>query len=142
MREMGSPFQQSRGGEVEVAGGADGGLGEGFAFGEAVGDFVADDGAEFGVGGFFLISVASAAEVEVRAVADVALVFIRPADEAVVAVRLLQEFALCGRPLKEPMGRTGGRGNGGCLPKLTPSRLRSAMIESLKYRPTPSSIVS
>ena len=51
-----------------------------------MGDFVADDGAEFCVGGFFLIAVAGAAEVEVRAIADVALVFIGPADEAVVTV--------------------------------------------------------
>ncbi len=34
------------GGEVEVAGGADGWVGEGFAFVQPVGDFVADDGAE------------------------------------------------------------------------------------------------
>ena len=46
------------GGEVEVAGGADGWSGEGFAFGEAVGDFVADDSAEIGVGLFFLFAVA------------------------------------------------------------------------------------
>ena len=25
-----------------------------------------------------------------------------------------KEFAFCGRPLKEPLGRPGGRGNGGC----------------------------
>jgi len=25
-----------------------------------------------------------------------------------------KEFAFCGRLLKEPLGRTGGRGNGGC----------------------------
>ena len=70
------------GGGVEAAGGADGGLGEGFAFGEAMGDFVADDGAVLGVGGFFLIAVVGAAEVEIRAIADVALVLIGPADEA------------------------------------------------------------
>jgi hypothetical protein len=29
-------------------------------------------------------------------------------------VRGCKDFAFCGRPLKEPMGRTGGRGNGGC----------------------------
>ena len=49
-------------------------------------DFVADDGAKFGVGGFFLFAVADSAEVEVRAVADVRLVLIGPADEAVVTV--------------------------------------------------------
>lgn len=75
-----------RSSEIKVAGGADGGLGEGIAFGEAMGDFVADDGAEVGVGGFFLIAVAHAAEVDVRAVADVALVLIGPADEAMVTV--------------------------------------------------------
>jgi hypothetical protein len=41
-----------------------------------VGDFVADDGAEFGIGGLFLVALADTAGVEVRAVADVALVFI------------------------------------------------------------------
>jgi hypothetical protein len=41
-----------------------------------VGDFVADDGAELGIGGLFLVAVADATEVEVRAVADVALVLI------------------------------------------------------------------
>ena len=51
-----------------------------------MGDFIADDGAEVGVGGFFLFAVADAAVVEVRAVADVALVFIGPADEAVVTI--------------------------------------------------------
>jgi len=51
-----------------------------------VGDFVADDGAEVGVGLFFLFAVAAAAVVEVRAVADVTLVFIGPADETVIAV--------------------------------------------------------
>jgi hypothetical protein len=51
-----------------------------------MGDFVADDGAEFGLGGFFLFAVATAAEVEVGAIADVALILIGPADEAVVAV--------------------------------------------------------
>ena len=34
------------GGEVEVAGGAEGGIWEGFTLVEPVGDFVADDGAE------------------------------------------------------------------------------------------------
>ena len=70
------------GGGVEAAGGADGGLGAGFAFGEAMGDFVADDGAVLGVGGFFLIAVVGAAEVEIRAIADVVLVLIGLADEA------------------------------------------------------------
>jgi hypothetical protein len=74
------------GGEVEVAGGADGWGGEGFAFFEPVGDFVADDGAEIGVGLLFLISVAAAAVVEVRAVADVAQILIGPADESVITV--------------------------------------------------------
>lgn len=54
--------------------------------GEAVGDFIADDGAEFCVGLFFLFAVADAAEVEVRAIADVALVVTGPADKAVIAV--------------------------------------------------------
>ncbi len=74
------------GGEVEVAGGADGWGGEGFAFIEPVGDFVADDGAEIRVGLLLLISMAAAAVVEVRAIADVALVLIGPVDEAVITV--------------------------------------------------------
>jgi hypothetical protein len=75
-----------RSGEVEIAGCADGGFGKHFAFGETEGDFVADDGAEISVGGFFLFAVADAAEVEIRSVADVTLVFIGPADETVIAV--------------------------------------------------------
>ena len=74
------------GGEVEVAGGSDGRTREAFTFCEAVGDFVADDGAEIGVGLFFLVAVAAAAKVEIRAVADVAMVLIGPADEAVITV--------------------------------------------------------
>jgi hypothetical protein len=74
------------GGEVEVAGCADGWGGEGFAFIESVGDFVADDGAEVGVGLLLLISMAAAAVIEVRAVADVAQVLIGPADESVIAI--------------------------------------------------------
>ena len=73
-------------GEVQVFSGANGRGGEGFTFGEAVGHFVADDGAEFGVGDFLLVAMADAAEIEIRAIADVALVLIGPADEAVVAV--------------------------------------------------------
>lgn len=76
----------SSGRKVEVAGGADGGSGEGFAVVEPVGDFVADDGAEFGVGLFLLISMTAAAVVEVRAIANVALVLIGPADESVITV--------------------------------------------------------
>jgi hypothetical protein len=77
---------RSGGGEIEIAGGADGGSWEGFAVVEAVGDFVADDGAEVGVGGFFLIAVTATAVVEVRAIADIALVILGPADESVIAV--------------------------------------------------------
>lgn len=63
-------------------------LGEGVALGGAVGDLVADDGAEFCVGVFLVGAVADAAEVEVGAIADEALVLVGPADEAVVTVRL------------------------------------------------------
>lgn len=73
-------------GKVEIACGADGGLGKSVALGCPVGDFVADDGAEFGVGVFLTGAVADAAEVEVGAIADVALVLVGPADEAVVTV--------------------------------------------------------
>ena len=51
-----------------------------------MGDFVADDGTEVGVGLFFLFAVTDASEIEIRAVADVALVLVGPADEAVVAI--------------------------------------------------------
>jgi hypothetical protein len=54
---------RSCGGEVEVAGGADGGGGEGFAVVEPVGDFVADNRSEIGVSLFLLITVATAAEI-------------------------------------------------------------------------------
>lgn len=53
---------------------------------ESVGDFFPDDGAKFAVGLEFYLSVADATEIEVWAIADVTLVFIRPLDEAVVAV--------------------------------------------------------
>lgn len=72
--------------EIQIPGGADGGFGEHLALGGAMGDFVADDGAEFGVGVFLADAVADAAEVEVGAVADVALVLVGPADKAVITV--------------------------------------------------------
>ncbi len=75
--------QKVLGRKVEIAGGADGGLGEWLALGGAVGDFVADDGAEVGVGVLIPIAVA-AAVVEIRAGAEGARVLIGPADEAVV----------------------------------------------------------
>ena len=49
-------------------------------------DFVADDGAEACVGSFLPFPVADAAVEEIGAVADVALVFVRPFHEAEVAV--------------------------------------------------------
>ncbi len=66
-------------GKIEVATGAtgaNGGSGHGFAFGKTMGDLVADNGAEFGISGFFLVAVPDTAKIEVRAVADVALVFV------------------------------------------------------------------
>jgi len=72
--------------EVEVAGGADGRGWELFVLGQAVFDFVTDDGAEVGVGLLLPFPVAYAAVEEIVAIADVALVFIRPFDEAEVAV--------------------------------------------------------
>jgi hypothetical protein len=60
-------------------------VGRVFALGEAVGDFVADDGAEFCVGGFFLFDAADAAAVEIRAIAHARPLPVGPADEAVVA---------------------------------------------------------
>lgn len=53
---------------------------------EAMGDFIADDGAEFGINLFLPISVTTTAVKNVRAVADVAPVFIGPLDKSVVAV--------------------------------------------------------
>ena len=76
----------SRGGEIRIAGGADGGIRECFAFGEAVGDFVADDGAKIGVSILFVIAVADTAKIKVRAIADVALILIGPADKTMVTV--------------------------------------------------------
>jgi hypothetical protein len=78
----------SCGGEVEISGGTNGWIGEGFAFGETVSDFVVDDSAEIGVGGFFQLALAAATVLEIRAVADVALILIGPTDEAVITVRL------------------------------------------------------
>ena len=78
--------RRSGGGEVEILGDADFGFGERGVLLFAVLDFIADDGAEFGVAGFLGFGVADAGEVEVGAVADVAGVLIGPADEAVVLV--------------------------------------------------------
>lgn len=49
-------------------------------------DFVPDDGAEVGVGCFLVFAVADAAVEKVGAIADVALVFIRPFHDAEVGV--------------------------------------------------------
>lgn len=49
-------------------------------------DFVADDGAEACVGFLLPFPVADAAVEEIGAVADVALVFVRPFDEAEIGV--------------------------------------------------------
>jgi len=72
--------------EVEVAGGSDRRGWEFFVFGQAVFDFVADGDTEVGVGFFLPFPVADAAVKEIGAVADVALVFVRPFDEAEVTV--------------------------------------------------------
>lgn len=64
---------KSRGSEVQVAGGG--------------GDrFVPDDRAKVGVGCLFVFTVADAAIKQIRTIADVALVLIRPFHEARVAV--------------------------------------------------------
>jgi hypothetical protein len=79
-------------GKLQVATGADGWWRDWFTPGEAVGDLVSDDGAELGIGALFLVAVGDSAKVEVRAVADVALVLFGPADEAVVAVFRFHEW--------------------------------------------------
>lgn len=72
-----------------IAEGVDGGDGSEFAVGEV------EAGAKGFLEGFFLFAVAHAAEVEVRAIADVALVLIGPADEAVVAIFWFHEWKKC-----------------------------------------------
>jgi hypothetical protein len=72
--------------EVEVAGGPDRRGWEFFVFGQAVFDFVADGDTEVGVGFLLPFPVADTAVKEIGAVADVALVFVRPFDEAEVTV--------------------------------------------------------
>jgi len=72
--------------EVEVAGGSDKRGWEFFVFGQAVFDFVADGDTEVGVGFLLPFPVADTAVKEIGAVADVALVFVRPFDEAEVTV--------------------------------------------------------
>lgn len=58
-------------------------------------DFVADDGTKFGIRFIFAFAVADPTQVEVRAIANVALVIIRPADKAVVAIcRLHKENSI------------------------------------------------
>lgn len=70
--------------KIEIPGGADGGVRERLVLCGAVGDFVTDDGAEVGVGVFLAGVVADPAEIEVGAIADVALVLVGPADKAVI----------------------------------------------------------
>lgn len=52
----------------------------------AVLDFIADDATQLGIDLFLVLSVADATKVEIRAVADVELVVVRPADEAVILI--------------------------------------------------------
>jgi hypothetical protein len=82
--------------KLQVAAGADDGNGDGLTQGKTVSHLVADDGAELGIGGFFRVAVADSAEVEIRAVPDVSLVLIGPADEAVVAFFRFYEGLLSG----------------------------------------------
>ena len=51
-----------------------------------VSDFIADDAAKFSIDLLLTLSVADTANVEIGAVADVKLILVRPADEAVILV--------------------------------------------------------
>ena len=86
MTLMGLWCENSGSDEIQSPGGFDRRSWEGLTLGQTVGDFFVDDDAEFAVGIEFDFGVADAAKIEVGAIADVTLVFIRPLDEAVVAV--------------------------------------------------------
>ena len=49
-------------------------------------NFITDNLAEFGVGPLLVFAVANTAQIQIRTVADVALVFVRPMDKAMVAI--------------------------------------------------------
>jgi hypothetical protein len=87
--------------ELQGPGGFDCRCGKGLALAEAVGDFFSDDGAEFAVGINFHFGVADAAEIEVGAIADATLVFIRPLDQAVVAVLGFQKLCCVNSSITE-----------------------------------------
>lgn len=59
-----------------------------------MGDLVAYDLAEVGVAAFLGLGMANSSEVEIRAVADVYGVFIRPPDEAVILIFCFHDFIL------------------------------------------------
>ena len=62
-------------GEVEIAGDADLRGGERCALAAAMGDFVADDGAQLGIAGFLGFVMADTAQIKIRTIADVALIY-------------------------------------------------------------------
>lgn len=62
------------------------GRGQRFSLREPMLNFVPDNLAKFGVGPLLVFPVANSAGIQIRAVADVALVFVRPMDKAMVAI--------------------------------------------------------
>ena len=72
-----------------------------------MGDFIADDGTKVGVNFFLLIPVTTTAIKNVRTVADVALIFIRPLHESVVPVFRFHNGSLS-RRFRRDVGGEGG----------------------------------
>ena len=62
------------------------GMRQRFSLREPMLNFITDNLAEFGVGPLLVFAVANTARIQIRTVADVALVFVRPMDKAMVAI--------------------------------------------------------
>lgn len=75
-----------RGDHLDITRYANSGLRQRFTALLPVCDFIADDAAQFSIDLLLALPVTNAAEVEVGAVADVELILVRPADEAVILV--------------------------------------------------------
>ena len=62
------------------------GMRQRFSLREPMLNFITDNLAEFGVGPLLVFAVANTARIPIRTVADVALVFVRPMNKAMVAI--------------------------------------------------------
>ena len=76
----------SRCDHLNIARNANSGFRQRFAILLPVSNFITDDAAQFSIDLLLTLPVTHAAEVEIGAVADVKLILVRPADEAVILV--------------------------------------------------------